>query len=106
MIAPMSSTMAAAVRKTRSSIGTRLPIMAISAIANAVSVAMGTPQPVDHAPSVSTRARRAPVSDTTVRDRHAADGRDNRKHCGLPVSEMPHGEFPLDFQTHDQEKDD
>jgi len=45
MIAPMSSTIAAAVRNTLSSIGTRAPIIAISATANAVSVAIGTPQP-------------------------------------------------------------
>ena len=45
MIAPMSSTIAAAVRKMRSSTGTRVPSMAISATANAVSVAIGTPQP-------------------------------------------------------------
>ncbi len=50
MIAPMSSTIAAAVRKMRSSMGTRLPIIAISATAKAVSVAIGTPQPIDHGP--------------------------------------------------------
>jgi hypothetical protein len=46
----MSSTIAAAVRKIRSSIGTLEPITAISAIAKAVSVAMGTPQPCDQGP--------------------------------------------------------
>ena len=51
MIAPMSSTIAAAVRKMRSSTGTREPITAISAIAKAVSVAMGTPQPCDQGPA-------------------------------------------------------
>ena len=50
MMAPMSSTMAAAVRKMRSSTGTREPMMAISATANAVSVAMGTPQPCAQGP--------------------------------------------------------
>jgi hypothetical protein len=40
----MSSTMAAAVRKIRSSTGTRAPIIAIKATAKAVSVAIGTPQ--------------------------------------------------------------
>jgi len=50
-MAPISSTMAAAVRKTRSSTGTRLPIRAISAMANAVSVAIGTPQPRSQGPS-------------------------------------------------------
>ena len=50
-IAPMSSTMAAAVRKMRSSIGTRRPIITMSATAKAVSVAIGTPQPCAHGPS-------------------------------------------------------
>ena len=47
----MSSTIAAAVRKIRNSIGTRRPIMAMSATAKAVSVAIGTPQPCAHGPS-------------------------------------------------------
>ena len=46
----MSSTIAAAVRKMRSSTGTRLPIMTIRATAKAVSVAIGTPQPCDQSP--------------------------------------------------------
>jgi hypothetical protein len=39
----MSSTMAAAVRKMRSSTGTRRPSIATRATAKAVSVAIGTP---------------------------------------------------------------
>jgi len=46
----MSSTTAAAVRNTRSSSGTRFPSSAITAIANAVSVAIGIPQPEDQVP--------------------------------------------------------
>ena len=42
--------MAAAVRKMRSSTGTRAPIITIRATAKAVSVAIGTPQPCDHGP--------------------------------------------------------
>jgi hypothetical protein len=52
----MSSMMAAAVRKMRSSIGTRDPIAAISATAKAVSVPIGTPQPRSHGPDgISSR---------------------------------------------------
>ena len=50
-MAPMSSTIDAAVRKMRSSTGTRRPSITISAIANAVSVAIGTPQPWPQGPA-------------------------------------------------------
>ncbi len=57
-MAPMSSTIDAAVRNTRNSTGTRLPSITMSAIANAVSVAIGMPQPWLHAPAGITSAYR------------------------------------------------
>ena len=54
-IAPRSSTIAAAVRKMRSSTGTRDPSMTISATAKAVSVDIGTPQPCIQGPDGTMR---------------------------------------------------
>lgn len=42
--------MEAAVRNIRNSTGTRDPIIAMMATANAVSVAVGTPHPAPHGP--------------------------------------------------------
>jgi hypothetical protein len=73
MIAPMSSTMAAAVRKMRSSIGTRFPIIAISATANAVSDAIGTPHPCAQGPG-GMRSMYSPAG-TTMPPMAAAIGK-------------------------------
>ena len=68
----MSSTIAAAVRKTRNSSGTRRPIIAMIAIAKAVSVAIGTAQPRDCGPAGLTSRYR--TAGTTMPPTAAAIG--------------------------------
>ena len=95
----MSSTIAAAVRKMRSSTGTRLPSITISATAKAVSVAIGTPQPCAHGSGgmISRIEHR--------RHHHAADRRRDRQRRGAPAGQMADGELALDLEADDQEED-
>ena len=89
--------MTAAVRKTRSSTGTRSPRSAISATANAVSVASASP----------SRAATAPADEREVDQRgrgHAAERRRDRQRGGAPRGEPAHRELALDLEPHDQEE--
>jgi hypothetical protein len=98
MIAPMSSTIDAAVRKMRSSTGTRLPSITISATANAVSVAIGTPQPW-------LLARRKHQRVERCRHRHPADRGRHGKRRRARLREPPDRELALDLEPHQQEED-
>ncbi len=96
MMAPMSSTIAAAVRNMRSSTGTRAPMTAISATANAVSVAMGTPQPKAQGPLGTNDTYKS------GHDHAAHRGRDGQG-CAAPRGEMPYRELAFYLEAHDEE---
>ena len=90
--------MAAAVRNTRSSTGTRRPIIAMMATAKAVSVAIGTPQPCCQGPAgINSRYS---VAGTTMPPSAAAIGNAAERRCAEPAD----GEFALDLQANDQEE--
>ena len=66
-----------------------------SAIANAVSVAIGTPQPCAHGPAGMTSAY------ISRRHDHAAERGRDRQRGGAPVGKVADGELALDLEPDD-----